>query len=419
MFVRFIDFLNKYNILYEQQYGFRQNFSTDFALKELSDKIADAIDKNMFMVGIFIDLSKAFDTLNHGILIEKLSRYGVRGVANDWFHNYLSNREQFVNNNNVLSSRSEITTGVPQGSILGPLLFLLYINDISYSSDILRFILYADDTNIFHSCESIDELCDVVNTELQGVKQWFKANRLSVNLKKTNFVIFGNSVKLKKLKKFEIILNKTKISRTETAKFLGVVIDENLSWKHHINYIKGKIAKSVGILKRLKHRLPEKTLNTLYNTLILPYLNHCNIIWANNKPTRLQPLLMLQKCSMRIISHSPYNTHALPLFSKLNQLTIFDLNKRSMATFMFRHHKNCLPNIFTDYFCKNSAIHNYETRRADKLHSSYARTDVMKFQIRVYGPKLWNSIDPAIVCKSCNWHSFKKLYKKYLLSKYI
>ena len=123
---------------------------------------------------------------------------------------------------------------------------------------------------------------------------------------------------------FNIILDKTKISRTETAKFLGVVIDENLSWKHHINYIKGKIAKSVRILKRLKYCLPEKTLNTLYNTLMLPYLNYCNIIWANNKPTRLQPLLMLQKCSMRIISHSPYNTHALPLFSKLNQLPIFD-----------------------------------------------------------------------------------------------
>ena len=260
--------------------------------------------------------------LNHDILIEKLSRYGIRGIANDWFHNYLSKRKQFVNYNNVLSSRSKITTGVPQGSILGPLLFLLYINDISYSSEILKFILYADDTNIFHSWESIDELCDVVNTELQGVMQWFKANRLSVNLKKTNFVIFGNSVKLKKIKKFEIILDKTKISRTETAKFLGVVIDENLSWKHHINYIKGKIAKSVGILKRLKYRLPENTLNTLYNTLILPYLNYCNIIWVNNKPTRLQPLLMLQKCSMQIISHSSYNTHALPLFSQLNQLTV-------------------------------------------------------------------------------------------------
>ena len=131
-----------------------------------------------------------------------------------------------------------------------------------------------------------------------------------------------------------------------------------------INYIRNKIAKNVGILKRLKYRLPGKLLNTLYNTLILPYLNYCNIIWANNKSSRLQPLFKLQKRSMRIINNSPYNTHALPLFSKLNQLTIFDLNKLSIATLMFRHYKNCLPNIFAHYFCTNSTIHSHDTRNA-------------------------------------------------------
>ena len=145
------------------------------------------------MIGIFVDLSKAFDTLNHNILLQKLISYGIRGSVNDWFQSYLEDREQFVLLNDVSSNKRKITTGVPQGSILGPLLFSVYINDICKSSDLLRFILYADDTNIFYSCESVDQLCDVVNRELQGVVQWFKANRLSVNLKKTNFVIFGVS----------------------------------------------------------------------------------------------------------------------------------------------------------------------------------------------------------------------------------
>ena len=418
---RLNDFLNQNNILFEQQYGFRQKLSTDFALIELSDKIAEAIDKKKFMIGIFVDLSKAFDTLNHNILLQKLSSYGIRGLANRWFQSYLQDREQYVNFKNVLSSKSKIITGVPQGSILGPLLFLLYINDICKSSELLRFILYADDTNIFYCDNNIEHLCEIVNRELQGVMQWFKANRLSVNLKKTNFVIFGTSAKVRTSKACEIYLDNIKIMRSKTAKFLGVVIDENLSWKNHINYIKAKIAKNVGIIRRLKYLLPESTLNTLYNTLVLPYLNYCDIIWASNKPTRLQPLLLLQKRAVRSITRSSYNAHSLPLFFKLKQLTIFDLNKVLMATFMYRHQNHCLPNIFTSYFHTNSSIHNHFTRKSNDLHIPYARTDVMKFQIRFCGPILWNCIHqfhPTLMVGSHSWQSFKKHYKSELLAKY-
>ena len=174
MFNRLREFLNKHEILYEKQYGFRQNFSTDLALLELSDKIAESIDAKKYTICIFVDLSKAFDTLNHGILLQKLFIYGIRGIANNWFQNYLQERQQYVMFNNVTSTKCKITTGVPQGSILGPLLFLLYINDICRSSEILKFILYADDTNIFYSCESLDQLCEVVNRKLHGVMQLFR-----------------------------------------------------------------------------------------------------------------------------------------------------------------------------------------------------------------------------------------------------
>ena len=415
---RLINFLNRHRLLYDQQYGFRQNLSTDFALLELSDKIAEAIDRKKFMIGIFVDLSKAFDTLNHNILLQKLISYGIRGSVNDWFRSYLEDREQFVLLNDVSSNKRKITTGVPQGSILGPLLFLVYINDICKSSDLLRFILYADDTNIFYSCESVDQLCDVVNRELQGVVQWFKANRLSVNLKKTNFVIFGSPAKTKSVNKCEILLDNVNINRTNEAKFLGVIIDEHLSWKSHITYIKGKIAKNIGIMNRLKFLLSEKTLLSLYSTLVLPYLNYCNIIWASNKPSRINPLLLLQKRLVRIITNSSYIAHSKPLFFKLNQLTIFDINKLLIATFMFRYHTNCLPDVFSGYFCTNSSIHEHFTRTSKRLHISYARTNIMKSQIRICGPTLWNSIDPALVDSCTSWRGFKCRYKKILLTQY-
>ena len=157
---------------------------------------------------------------------------------------------------------------------------------------------------------------------------------------------------------------------------------------------------------------------SLYDTLVLPSLNYCSIVWANNKITRLQPLVFLQKRAMLLITTSAHNAHTIPLFSKLNRLTLVDMNKLLIATFMYRFHTKCLPSLFSGYFCYNASIHGQFTRNSSKLHISHARTDVGRFQIRIYEPKLWNSIDPAIINKSFNWLAFKYRYKKYLLSHY-
>lgn len=186
------DFINQYNIFTPCQFGFRPKRSTFMAINELYCNVADNLDAKFHSVGIFLDLSKAFDTINHSILLHKLNTYGIRGLANDWIRSYLSGRNQRVLFNGSLSKQNNISCGVPQGSILGPLLFLLYINDLPLCSKIAKFILFADDTNILFSHHDPKELELIINSELKYISNWFKENKLSLNVKKTNYMIFKN-----------------------------------------------------------------------------------------------------------------------------------------------------------------------------------------------------------------------------------
>ena len=188
---RLVIFAERFNILYHNQFGFRRGHSTSHALVHLINNIASAIDHNEATAGVFLDLSKAFDTLNHEILFSKLEHYGgIRGLALKWIKSYFLHRKQFVQYTNVSSSLQTIKCGVPQGSILGPLFFIFYINDLPNVSDIIETILFADDTSLFYSHSNIQQLNDTLNNELSKFDCWMKANKLSVNIKKTNYVVF-------------------------------------------------------------------------------------------------------------------------------------------------------------------------------------------------------------------------------------
>ena len=180
------------NLLIPNQYGFRKNHSTDYAILQLSDKIIDSIAKKEHTVGVFMDLSKAFDTMDHCILIRKLKTYGVRGTVLSWFEDYLRNRQQYVIFKSKKSNISTVKCGVPQGSILGPLLFLIYMNDIVNASPLLTYVLFADDTNVFYSHTDFNILITTLNLELNKLSSRFKSNKLSLNINKTNYVYFKN-----------------------------------------------------------------------------------------------------------------------------------------------------------------------------------------------------------------------------------
>ena len=209
------------------------------ALITLIDKISEALDNGDFVIGVFLFFPKAFDTVDHSILLKKLHVYGIRGLTLQWFESYLSSRVQYVTYNSIKSERETIKCGVPQGSILGPLLFLIYINDLATVSRNSLPILFADDTNIFSTGKNLNELRESLNEDLVNIEEWLRCNRLSLNVLKTNYMIFTTKNKLSH--DVDIFVNNVRIERVYVTKFLGVQIDSKLKWKNHIEYTCKKI----------------------------------------------------------------------------------------------------------------------------------------------------------------------------------
>ena len=309
-----------------------------------------------------------------------------------------------------------IICGVPQGSILGPLLFIIYVNDIINTSDVLEFILFADDTTILFSHKDIENQISLINTELNEVSNWFKANKLSVNASKTNYMILGTP-HMTSVKQTEVILDNTILDRVQCTKFLGVLIDECLTRKNHIECICKTISRNIGVMNKLKHYVPDRILHTLYCTLVVPYLNYGILIWGNTCKSYLEKLIKLQKWAIRTISNSHYRSHTAPLFSKYDILTVNDMYNLELGVFMFKYSINELPNVFNQYFKKRSDIHNYPTRHANDLNLAKNKKCFSDKAVRTTGPVLWNTLSKSLKLANSTKH-FRFIFKQNLIAKY-
>ena len=417
VFIRLYNFLLKHNLLHDSQYGFRQNFSTDMAIIELQDRIIRELNNGKEVLAVFMDLSKAFDALSHEILLQKLPYYGVRGVCYNWFVSYLSNRQQFTVYDSQNSSLSTTNTGVPQGSILGPLLFLIYINDIVNSCQEPNFILYADDTSLLASHNNLNALIESTNKNLAQVSKWFKCNKLSLNVSKTQCVLFKRVGVQYKLENLTLKIDTIPLKFHDSVQFLGVVLNSKLSWNDHISSVCVRVSRFIGILSRLKYELPCNILFTLYNAYILSYLSYCNSIWGNTYSCHLEQLFLLQKKAIRICTKSDYRAHTTKLFNSLHTLKLQDLNKLQIGSLMQRYHTKTLSPYLMNMFTVNSNIHSHNTRSSNRFHRWNYSNDKSKYSIRHTGPALWNNLDLRNFNTQFN-NTFKRKYKNFMINKY-
>ena len=390
------NFLENNQLLNKHQYGFRRKHSTIHPILHFIKHITESSNKPTKdnTLGVFIDLTKAFDTISHEILLEKLKYYGIRGLSNDWFRNYLSDRKQFMEINNVTSSRTTITHGVPQGSTLGPLLFLIYINDLPHATQ-LNVLSFADDTTVYSSNHSTCNLFTHTNTELSKINEWFKANKLSLNSTKTNYMLFSSNNKYTIPEHLSLHIDGTPISNVgrnsnvNTIKFLGINFDENLTWKHHISFLCNKLSKSIYAINKVKNFLPHETLKSLYFSLIQSHLIYGIQIWGNS--LSIGKVFKLQKRALRIINRKGYRAHTDPLFHTNNLLKVTDIYRLHSALFIYDYKYGKLPMSFNNFF-PNPRNHKITTRQLNNIYLIKPRTTFAINSPFYAIPHSWNSL---------------------------
>ena len=402
--------LDENNIITDNQFGFRKSYSTELAVTEIQNTLLQNLDNNKITCTIFLDLAKAFDSVNHSILIKKLERYGIRGKPLQLLRSYLLNRQHLTKLNGIESDMKLLNIGVPQGSVLGPIFFLLFINDLPIVTN-FNVKLFADDTFLSLEGDDIKLLQTKANKELRKVSKWFLDNKLTLNISKSKFMIIKRGNK-KSSQNFVLKFNRKKLEQCESYKYLGIYIDENLSWKEHVRYLCEKLSKMCGIFSKLRHCCNRELLRVVYFALVDSHLQYCNIIWGNASEKILKPLIKLQEKVIRIMYFAPQDHSDMDyIFKDLKLLNLDQLNKLAKAKFVYKYKNQKLPPSF-DKFLTNNTSHRYALRSqvTQEFKCIWGKTIYGMKMIQYAGAQLWNEI-PLEIRSTNSLSEFSKKFK--------
>ena len=415
VYKRLHSFLNQAKFFHQHQFGFRKKHSTSNALTVMIEHVTKAFEEKKYTLGVFLDLSKAFDTIDHDILLYKLQHYGVRGLPYEWFKSYLSNRSLRTEINGKLSSPTVINLGVPQGSILGPLLFLIYVNDLPKCLNTGQVIMFADDTNLFFNNKSYSELFRMANEELLEVSHWLAANRLTLNTSKTKFIIFRTVNSPPVPPNLEIKLNGNLIEKVASTRFLGVTIHEHLTWKPHMESLLKKIRINLGIMRKVKPYLNSKSLQLLYYSMIQSHFQYCISSWCFNNKTLVYRLQKTVNKAIQL-AFNPKNDNLNAVMRKHNILSIEQTAQLEIVKFMHNYIHNLLPSAFNNFYQRNLLSCSTDRSRSKaKIFPQFCRIKLTQQSFKYKGPVQWNKL-PATLRETKSTKSFIIQSKQYLLS---
>lgn len=399
------------NIINKRQFGFCRGSNTLAAVSEFINYVKQSLDEKFFVSCIFVDFRKAFDSVEHNLMIKKLQNIGINGKDLQLFESFLKNRYQFVKINNEQSNLELVRFGVPQGSLTGPLLFNIYSNDVFQIKLNGHLIMYADDQVIINKAKTIDELFQKMNSDLTNINSWTLKNHLQINPAKTNYIIFEMKNKsLDECSYHHLKLNNSIIQRTLNSKYLGLVVDSKLSFNNHVNLIKNKLSQTCFLLKQLRHILPIKFKLQIFNAFHVSHIRYLLPIWSSTSQLNIQSVHIMTNRALRIIKNKPFLSPTAELYDtytlKISQLIIFEL-----IFLIYKIKNGFIKNNFE--LQQINEIHNYDTRQASHFYINFSRTNISYQNFLYKGLNLFNNL-PGDIKMINSISKFKIELKKHI-----